>query len=185
MIETREVEWRDYTTWIKAMQNIYNDFPFPKNLFTRRPVLKLSMPLTEQRSNSSISHCTSELPPCRWRATRWDRYRAVRGVRRSCVSHGNRCRGHALRSARWRAVAHLASRALTLYAAMWWAPPRPQRLAGSRSAARQGARAPPCRRRANALTGTPRARTPPGVHIPAPTARRPWPSPAVRLPCFA
>lgn len=126
----------------------------------------------------------NELPPCRWRATRWGHYRAVRGERHSCVSRGNRCHARAPTSATWRAAGRRGSRARTRRAAKWWARRRRRRTAATRSAARP-ARAPPCRCRANVLTGTRRAPMLPGAHIPARLARTPTPTPAVRLPCFA
>lgn len=129
----------------------------------------------------------NELPPCRWRATRWGHYRAVRGERHSCVSRGNRCHARAPTSATWRAAECRASRARTRRAATWWAPRlrprRPRPPAATRSAAHL-ARAPPCRC-ANVLTGSHRAPTLPGAHIPAQLARTPTPTPGVRLPCFA
>lgn len=125
-----------------------------------------------------------ELPPCRWRATRWGHYRVVRVERRFCGSHGNWCRAHAPRSAKWKAAVRRGSLARRRRAARWWAPRRP-RTAASRSTARRAARAPPCRCRANALTGTRRAPMLPSAHIPTRLARRPTPSPGVQLPCFA
>lgn len=128
----------------------------------------------------------NELPPCRWQATRWGHYRVVRGERHSCVSHGNRCHAHAPRSATWMAAGRRESRGRRQRAARWWAPRRRRRrTAATRSVARPAGRAPPCRCRANVLTGTRRVPTPPGAHIPARLARRLTPTRGVRLPCFA
>lgn len=148
-------------------------------------IVYLSIPFR----STSIRQRVDALPPCRWRAARWDHYRAVRVVQRSCASRGNWCRAHALKTAKWRAAAgHRASRARTRHGARWWARRRrrrPRTAAASLSTVRRAARDPPCRCRTNVLTGTHRLPMLPSAHIPALQARKPSPSQEVRSPCFA